>query len=173
MNVLNCWQYSEVQGRPQGNEVAFHLGELKRGFESGQLNENQIENADETHFVFNMDNVRTVGFRSQEHVRYADVESGNKGITMMVRITGGKDAHVEVPMLVFINEKCSYPIQGVPDSVPGACYRSGKRGWMDKRVFSEWQSEPRAIRKYPGGLKRILYVDNANGHNETHSQTNC
>lgn len=30
--------------------VAFHLGELKRGFESGLLNENRIENADETHF---------------------------------------------------------------------------------------------------------------------------
>ncbi len=65
-------------------------------------------------------------------VRYADVASGNEGITMIVRITGGKDAHVEVPMLVFINGKCSYPIQGVPDSVPGACFRSGKRGWMDK-----------------------------------------
>ncbi len=57
-------------------------------------------------------------------------------------------------------------IQGVPDSVPGACYRSEKRGWMDKRVFSEWLSEPRAIRKYPGGLKRILYVDNANEYSK-------
>ncbi len=72
------------------------MGRAKKGeFESGQLNENQIENADETHFVFNMDNGRTVGFRSQEHVRYADVPSGNEGITMMVRITGGKDPHVE------------------------------------------------------------------------------
>ncbi len=61
-----------------------------------------------------MDNGRTVRFRSQKHVRYADVASENEGITITVRITGGKDAHVEVPMLVFINEKCSYPIQGVP-----------------------------------------------------------
>ncbi len=111
---------------------------------------------DETHFVFNMDNGHTVGFRSQEHVRYADVESVNEGITIMVRITGRKYARVEVPMLFFIKEKCSYLIQGVPDSVSGACYRSRKRGWMDKRVFSEWLSEPRAIRKYPGGFKRIF-----------------
>ncbi len=41
--------------------MVFHLGELKKGIESGQLNENHIENADETHFVFNMDNGRTVG----------------------------------------------------------------------------------------------------------------
>ncbi len=68
------------------------------------MNENHIENADETHFVFNMDNGRTVGFRSQEHVRYADVTSRNEGIAMMVRINRGKDAHVEVPMLVSLTK---------------------------------------------------------------------
>ena len=32
--------------------VAFHLGVLKRGFASGELNEDYIENADETHFIY-------------------------------------------------------------------------------------------------------------------------
>lgn len=41
--------------------VAYHLGKLKRGFESGLLNEDRIENADETHFVFKMDNGKTSG----------------------------------------------------------------------------------------------------------------
>ena len=80
--------------------LAFHLGELKRGFESGELDEDLVENADETHFVFNMDNGRTVGMRGDEHVKYADVASGDEGITMMVRITGGRNARVEAPMLV-------------------------------------------------------------------------
>ena len=43
--------------------VAFHLGELKKGFESGELDEDLVENADETHFLFNIDNGRTVGMR--------------------------------------------------------------------------------------------------------------
>ncbi len=148
-------------------EVSFHLGELKKGFEAGLLDENCVTNADETHFAFNVDNGRTVGFRGQEEVRYADVVFGNEGITIMVRITGGEDAHIEVSMLVFINDKCSYPIHGIPDNVPGACYRTGKRGWIDKRVFAEWLSEPRAIRKLTGRLTRVLFVDNANGHGET------
>lgn len=36
--------------------VAFHLGTLKRAFDPGLLNEDRVENADETHFIFNMDN---------------------------------------------------------------------------------------------------------------------
>ncbi len=36
-----------------------------------------------------MDNGRTAGCRGQEEVRYADGLSGNEGITMTVRITGG------------------------------------------------------------------------------------
>lgn len=68
--------------------IAYHLGQLKRGVESGELEEDYIENADETHFVFNMDNGRIIGFRRDENVKNADVVSGDEGITMMVRITG-------------------------------------------------------------------------------------
>ena len=35
---------------------------LKRGFDSGLFDENLMENIDETHFVVNMDNGRTLGF---------------------------------------------------------------------------------------------------------------
>lgn len=147
--------------------IAFHLGTMKRCFASGELNEDTIENADETHFVFNMDNGRTVGMRGDEHVKYADVVSGDEGITMMVRVTGGARAAIQTPMLVFKNDNSSYPIRGVPDTVPGVCYRSGKKGWMDGRVFKEWLTEPRAIAALPGGRRRVLYVDNCSGHNTT------
>lgn len=146
--------------------VAHHLGELKRGFESGALKEEMIENADETHFIFNMDNGRTIGFRGDEEIKYADLVSGDEGITMMVRLTGGRDARIQPPMLIFKNDNCSYPIRGVIDNVPGVCYRSGKKGWMDKRVFKEWLSEPRAISKPLNGRRRTLFVDNCSGHNE-------
>lgn len=42
------------------NSVSFHMGVLKRGFECGELNEECVENADVTHFLFNMDNGRTI-----------------------------------------------------------------------------------------------------------------
>lgn len=72
----------------------YHLGCLKRGFESRELEEGMVENADETHFVFNMDNGRTLGLKGDEHVKYADVVSGDEGITMMVNIMGGIHARL-------------------------------------------------------------------------------
>lgn len=84
--------------------VAFHLGVLKRGFEAGILKEDTIENADETHFIFNMDNGRTLGFKGEQEVKYADVVSGGDPITLMVRLTGGKNARIETPFLIFKNK---------------------------------------------------------------------
>eukprot|EP00171_Calliarthron_tuberculosum_P023261 IDg23261t1 len=37
--------------------------------------------------------VSTVGLRGDDNVRYADVVSGDEGVTMMIRVTGGRDAH--------------------------------------------------------------------------------
>lgn len=54
----------------------FHLGQLKRGFELGLLDQNHIENADEMHFIFNMGNDKTLEFRGQSHVKYANVIFG-------------------------------------------------------------------------------------------------
>ena len=42
--------------------MVYHLGVLKRSFDSGLFDENLMENIDETHFVVNMDNSRTLGF---------------------------------------------------------------------------------------------------------------
>ena len=48
--------------RPQmERDVAFHLGTLSRQFASGLLDENHIGNADETNFLINLDNHRTLG----------------------------------------------------------------------------------------------------------------
>ena len=60
--------------------VAYHMGELRRGFESGDLNEDLLCNMDETHFVINCDNGRTLNFCGDKKVKYADVVWGNIGI---------------------------------------------------------------------------------------------
>lgn len=125
-----------------------------------------MEKADETHFVFNMDNDRTVGLQGDVNVKYADVVSGDEGITMMVRITDGARVFIQPPMLVFKNDNNSYPIRGVSDDFPGVCYHMGKRRSMDKRVFKEWLSEPQSIWTVENGMKRVLYVDNCSGHNQ-------
>lgn len=49
---------------------------LRREFASGNLEEEDVDNCDETHFVENMENWRTLGFKGEENVKCADVMSG-------------------------------------------------------------------------------------------------
>lgn len=69
-------------------------------FFSGALDENNIVNADETHFTLNMDNGKTLGFIGDNDVNYADFVSDGEPITMMVSITGGFNASIMPPMLI-------------------------------------------------------------------------
>lgn len=152
-------------------EVAYHLGQIAREFWSNSVDENDIGNADETHFLINVDNCRTLGFSGDVSVKYADVVSGGEGITMVVRLSGGRDSKIESPFMVFQNASRSYPIRGVADNVPGVSYRSGPKGWMDTAIMPQWLRERRAITALPHGRKRILYVDNCSGHNSTDALT--
>ena len=86
---------------------------------------------------------------------------------MVVRHTGGRDARIAPPFLVFKNQKRWYPIRVVPDSVHGVSYRSGPKGWMATKVMPLWLSEPKVISSLPHGRKQVLYLDNCSGHNTT------
>lgn len=152
-------------------EVAYHLGEMHRGFRDGQMEEDLIDNMDETHFVVNVENGRTLGFIGDESVKYADVSSGGDSMTMVLRISGGRHARIEHPFMIFQNKDRNYPIRGVPDDVPGVSYRTGPKGWMDSRVFPQWLAESRAIQRDTHNRQRILFLDNCSGHVATGAQT--
>jgi hypothetical protein len=124
-------------------EISHHLGMVGREFQSGLIDEEMVENLDETHFVINMDNGKTLGFRGDNDFKYADVVSGGMGMTMVVRLTGGPYADICTPLMIFQNQQCSYPINGVPDNVPGVCYRTSKKGFMTRKVWEEAMDEKR------------------------------
>jgi hypothetical protein len=62
---------------------------LKCYFELGELDENIIENVDETHFIINYDNGKALGFKGDKHFKYANVVSSGVGMTMVVKVTRG------------------------------------------------------------------------------------
>lgn len=165
--------------------MAYKLGLLKRGFASGEFVDTHMENMDETHFIIDMDNGKTLSVKGNETVRYADVVSGTTGMTMVVHVTGGRSSCIGLPMMVFINPDCNYPIRGVPDNIlgkqtlayflsqfyilirmlyfqcdqckyAGVAYRSAKKGFMTSTVFSQWLAEKRVHRKKPGQRKTML-----------------
>ena len=103
-------------------------------------------------------------------MKYADVVSGGQGMKFLVRLTGGRNAQIMPAFLIFHNQGRNYPIKGVPDNVPGACYRTQPKGWMDRNVFLQWLQGPRAISKDVYGREKVIFLDNAAGHGETEEQ---
>jgi hypothetical protein len=125
-------QAGELQFSPEKTEemeraVSRHLGKVRREFESGHLDENFVENGDETHFIMNMNNGKTLAAINEKEVKYADVVTGGVGMTMFVRLSGGARSQLQPAFFVF-QSTGSYPIRGVDDNVPGVSYRVGKRG---------------------------------------------
>jgi hypothetical protein len=147
--------------------TTFHLGVLNRGFASRVFHEDYMENMDETHFCVNFDNGKTLGFRGQGQIMYADVVSGGDKMTMIVRITGGHQAKIKTPMVLFTNKNRAYPIQGIRDDVPGVCYRIGPRGWIDSQLLLEWCSEPRSYQPDIHRRMKHVWIDNCSVHNIT------
>lgn len=177
-NIVARTQSGKLSVSPQKEEliereVAFHLGQLSRDFSSGLLKEDNVFNADETHFKLDTNDGRTLAMRGDENIKFADIVSGNEGMTLMLTLGGGSKARMEVPMLIFKNSNSSYPIRGLEDRVPGVCYRSQPKGWMDMVRFQEWIKEPRVFQKLSNGEKRILFVDNAGGHSITDTVKNA
>lgn len=64
-------------------------------------------------------------------------------MTIIVKPTGGQNSEIMAAFLIFQNADRSYPIRRIVDDVPGACYRTQPKGWMDKDVFLQWLQEPR------------------------------
>lgn len=116
-------------------EVAFHLGKLKREFNKNLIVENNVDNADETHFLVNMYNHRALGRVGDQHVKYADMVSGSEEMTMMVRSFGFRDARSEALFLLFQNKQLNYQIALVPDDGARVSYKSRSKGWIDETVF--------------------------------------
>lgn len=99
-------QSSKLMCSPEKQEsierrIAYHLGQTKRSFDSGTYDEDTVFNMDETHFVINMDDGKTLALRGEKSIRYSDVVSSGEGMTMVVKIRGGPSARLEIPMLIF------------------------------------------------------------------------
>lgn len=144
--------------------VAFHLGMLKRKFDSGELKPSEQFNMDETHLIVSEKTQKILDFIGVKNVKYVDVVSGTENMTVILVIKGGdKDAHVGVPMLIFRNPYRNHPLRGVPDDVPGVCYRTGPKAWMDKITMKEFLECSRSWGR-GHGTPRVLWLDNASGH---------
>ena len=63
-----------------------------------------MENVDETHLNVNLENGRTLGLRGDVTVKFAEVVSGGDSITMVIKISRGRQATIEAPMLILTSK---------------------------------------------------------------------
>lgn len=78
---------------------------LYRAFQSGELHENNVEKANEVHFVINADNSRPLGCNGDEEVKWVDVVSRGESMTTTVCLPGGRNAMIENGFMVFKNPR--------------------------------------------------------------------
>ena len=69
--------------------------------------------------------------------------------------------------VIFKNANTSYPIAGVPDEQCNVSYRTGPKGWMDRRVFKEMLTEKTFLTADEYGRDQLIFLDNVNPNNPT------
>lgn len=90
-------------------QVAAHFGAPSSLITSAFVDENDVETADKTLFVFNIYNGRTQGFCCSSDVKYADAISGREGFKTMVRLTRKRNESIANPFLktmIVTNQSC-------------------------------------------------------------------
>lgn len=148
-------QISPVAQEKLKREIVFFLDVVAIDVSSVALSEGEVENTDETHFIFDADNVKTRGFCVDSEVRYTDVTSGGEEMIMMVGLSGGKPTTIDPPFMIFEKEDCNYRIRRVTNDITGACYRTGPKSWTNKRVMVQWLEQRRASAPLPDGKNRF------------------
>ena len=154
-------------------KVLYHLGVLQRSFEAKLLDENMVDNMDETHFILNMNNRKTLSFRGSNKVNYADVVGGCDGFTMVLRLRGGIEAKLMEPFLIFKNRDRNYPMVNLPNNIHGVSCRTHPRARIDNILFDQWLREPRATSKDTENHTQHLFMDNCFCHKRTENVTNA
>jgi hypothetical protein len=66
--------------------IAYHLGQVKHDFDNNLLHDDTTLNMDETHFIANMDDGKTLDFCGSSSVNHHDVVSGGESVTLVVTL---------------------------------------------------------------------------------------
>ncbi|OWZ03895.1 hypothetical protein PHMEG_00024295 [Phytophthora megakarya] len=138
--------YRKIKGKKQVSDAktaqieqsaAYHLDRVKHLFDDGVLDPDQQYTMDESHFIIDLDDGKTLDFRDADKVKYRSIFSGREGITMCVLLRGGSDVKRLYSMLIFKNKGFNYPIQGLPDAVDGISDRSSPSAFINNNIMQE------------------------------------
>lgn len=87
-------------------------------------------------------------------------------MTIVLRISGIFGSKIESVLLIFCNDRGSYPINCVPDILEKVSYSSNLSFWMSEAMFLQILQEPRALGKPHLSGNSFIFTDNCSGHNK-------
>ncbi|POM60020.1 hypothetical protein PHPALM_31168 [Phytophthora palmivora] len=133
-------QISNEKKREIHSSVGTHLGELKRLFDDNLIDPSRLCNMEESHFVIDLDDGRTLDFRGVKHVKCCSIVSGTDVFNLpwgqeFTKNLGGANSRIICPMLIFRNKNSNYPIQGLPDNINGVAYRSSPTAFINNSIM--------------------------------------
>lgn len=139
--------------------IAYHLGCMARQLREEKLREDDVGVLAPIHFLLSTKTGNTLGFGEKKQPEFAEIIEGARPMTMLVRVSGGKDAKVGAPVMIFQDAERTYPIPGVADDVPDVCYRTSPTGWVDTAVLASCFGEGSGISSLPDGRKRVIFME--------------
>lgn len=183
---------------PLEKHVAYHLGQLKRGFDDGTFDDDMMESAGDVRFVMNLPSGRSLGLEEGE-LRDEDIsalsshtsgthvdninpstadssaagssstlpplpgsdEKDGEQVSVLLRMRAGIHGKIEVPLVVFSDIYRTYPLEGVVDSVAGACYRTSPEASVDGSILLQWLRDSRTMSRSEDGRKKHLFMDDS------------
>ena len=157
-NIIFLIQRGQLTYSSKKMQTTHHLGVLQKGFESGLFDENLMENVDETHFVVNLDNGHTLGFKRDTTMKYAEVVSGENSMIIVIKNFGGQRSMMKIPMLIFTNPSSNYPIPGLEDNILRICYRTSPKDWMDQFLIPKFFAELMSFQAEMYGGTKIIWL---------------
>lgn len=101
-----------------------NLGCALRDFASGLLDEDLVDNIDEVHFLNILEKGKAFKLCGALEEKFSDVTSVRKGMNLLVKLVGGRNAEVLPDFVIFQNASRRYPMRRLFDDVPSECYRT-------------------------------------------------
>lgn len=139
--------------------IAYHLGCMARHFRDRKLREDDVGVLAPIHFLLSTKTGNTLGFGEEKQPEFIEMMEGARPMTMLVRVSGGTDAKMEAPFMIFQDPGRTYPIPGVADDVPDVCYRTSPTGWVDTTVLESCFGEGSGFSPLPDGRKRVIFME--------------
>ena len=98
-----------------------------------------------------------------EKVNEAGVAARSNGFAIVLRMSGGMEATIYVPLLVFRNRSPDFLTVNLSDDVVGVSYRTVPNASMDQIVFNQWLNEPIEISCDPQSRQRFYLCPTVQG----------